>query len=47
MSGFDQKSVVQLAARFWDHLSDKDRICIANDESISMAQADVEMEMAK
>eukprot|EP00892_Ulva_mutabilis_P005512 jgi/Ulvmu1/3332/UM155_0015.1 len=38
---------IKLAARFWDHLSENDRIRIANDEAITMAQADVEMEMAK
>lgn len=38
---------VQLSTRFWDHLSDKHSTCLGQSESIDMARADVEIELAK
>lgn len=40
-------TVLQLSMRFWDHLSDKHITCLEHSESIDMARADVEIELAK
>lgn len=38
---------MQLSARFWDHLSDKHSTSLSASETIDMARADVEIELAK